>query len=1566
METTLLSRERKITLPKGNGDLLKVALLVILILAVRLLFAEGLAVNYSSIDVKALKKWDTNCDVRNRLNWGTEVDPGNFTGVIWDSSNPKRVMKVNIQGKELSNSINLNDLPTLVEFDASNNLLQSLEVVNHQILSKLNISNNQLTILDVSLCVSLATLYCQSNKLGLLSMFNSTTLKTIDCSDNLLPELYPPAAAPVKYLYANNNSIPFSKLPLPNATHVTYTYAPQNPVFLSSTQSIGYTIDYSSEATIGAKPTTFSWFKNKTQIFGASGSTYKPVSAGSYTCKMTNAKFPGLTIETNAVTITVDPDDTNGDGYHDGDVAALNQIRSASHLLVENWLAGQHSSWTGITWDSTYPKQVHAINIPDKEITGELDISPFSSLAWIMLDNNYITSLTTTGLARLSSMSINDNLIKNLNVSGLTTLNELNCEHNLLENIQFGNNPSLKYVYCNRNHLASLDLSSLAELKEIDCSNNYLTSLDLSACSKIYLAYCNINFLTSLTIDPALKYLNCSNNQISSIDLSGASLLFLLNISNNKFYEIDLSDATDLKFFYCSRNYFAFSKMPSPDLFQDPEYDPQYACNLPIEAGLRYLIDYSSEEVIFGISSGFEWYKNNVLIEGAEGSTLNVANYGEGRYYCVITNAKFPGVRNYTSVVTITGTEQQIIGETAYNMKYNPTTIELTHSATSGLPLTYRLLSGSSCTVSGNSITITGVGTSIIIVSQEGNDEYKPVDLTLTITIQKADEIIPDINNIDITFGAEDIIIQVSTPHGFPITFFTENTDAVNIEGNIIHILKAGGAIVYASHTGNEYYNGDEEMFIIFIDKADDPILGVEDMTFTYGDPSIEIHPYTEEGFPVVITSSNPDIITVEDNRLTIVGAGTCKIILQHTGDDSYNERSLMVNVTVNHAVQTAPHFANLYRSINDPDTIITNVTDQGLPIYFSTSNGYVARVNSNVLEFVTVGETVITAFNLGNNKYLPFSESFTVTVSAQPKQTQNITNFNNMELIATSPYFPLNGATSSGFPLTYTASNNCVEINGNRATVKNSGIVEITAHQAGNETYYPVEKTITVEILKVAQTITGLNNLFKSTNSAPFNLNGTASSALDISYTSSNPEIASVSGSTVTIHAEGETTILAIQEGSWQYLPVTTEIKLTVSAANKLVDVITSPQNFELLFGVQSMRINVRSESGLPVAISSSNVHVISIEDDLLKVNNAGNATIYLSTEGNDLYAPTEKSFVVTVKKANQFIDHFDPITLKIDSEPFTLIADASSGEQVEYLLDDESVATISGNIITPVGAGTTLLIAYHEGNENYLPVVDTVEVVVLRNKLTQSVDLFDIEATYGDETVELPLKTSAGLDITYTVEDAKIASISGNILTIVEAGETFILATQGGNDLFEPFSWKGAFVVNKAQQMISGLNDLNLKTDDQPIELNGETTSGLTVLYQSSDPKIASIEGNKLRIHTVGEVIVTASQSGNSNYLPAANITFKVVVTTTTGFDRESEMRIHVYPNPSKGILNFNLQGAGTVSVYDMNGKMVFTEKFGDQFHHQTNVQQLRAGVYHFVVTQPGKRFVSSVVLN
>ncbi len=145
----------------------------------------------------------------------------------------------------------------------------------------------------------------------------------------------------------------------------------------------------------------------------------------------------------------------------------------------------------------------------------------------------------------------------------------------------------------------------------------------------------------------------------------------------------------------------------------------------------------------------------------------------------------------------------------------------------------------------------------------------------------------------------------------------------------------------------------------------------------------------------------------------------------------------------------------------------------------------------------------------------------------------------------------------------------------------------------------------------------------------------------------------------------------------------------------------------------------------------------------------------------------------------------------------------------------------------------------------------------------------------TYSDPQFAISGTSSSGLPVSFSSSNSLVATVSGNIVTIVGAGTAVITADQSGNTFFNPApSVQQTLVVNKANQTIT-FNPLPSKSViDVPFSLSASSSSGLAVNYVSLNTSVASISGNTVSIVGAGVTTITASQTGNTNYNPASNV--------------------------------------------------------------------------------------------
>jgi Gluconolactonase len=405
-----------------------------------------------------------------------------------------------------------------------------------------------------------------------------------------------------------------------------------------------------------------------------------------------------------------------------------------------------------------------------------------------------------------------------------------------------------------------------------------------------------------------------------------------------------------------------------------------------------------------------------------------------------------------------------------------------------------------------------------------------------------------------------------------------------------------------------------------------------------------------------------------------------------------------------------------------------------------------------------------------------------------------------------------------------------------------------------------------------------------------------TASSGLPVTvFTSSNPAVATISGTTVTIVGAGTTTITASQAGNSLYQAAADVSQvLTVKKADQIITFAPIP-DVAYRYPSISYTPTVSSSSGLPIILTSSDAIVSSVSGNSLVLKNVGTTTITATQAGNTNYNSATVTQTLTITKASQTIT-FDPIPTKVYSSGaiFALPGYTSAGLFITYTSSNPAVATVSANTVTLVGSGTTEITATQSGNANFTAaasVTQTLTVTAAVQYIFFSLDPY----TFGDPDLTLTEFATSSLPITYTSSNPNVATIVGNTVTIVGAGNSLITASQAGD-----YRWLAAqpvsrsLIVNKANQTITFDALADRSISDGSLTLAGVSSSDLDVVYASSNPAVAIVSGNVLTVIGAGSTTITASQPGNSNYNAALDIVRQLTVTKgvqTITFDALTE---------------------------------------------------------------------------
>ncbi len=359
---------------------------------------------------------------------------------------------------------------------------------------------------------------------------------------------------------------------------------------------------------------------------------------------------------------------------------------------------------------------------------------------------------------------------------------------------------------------------------------------------------------------------------------------------------------------------------------------------------------------------------------------------------------------------------------------------------------------------------------------------------------------------------------------------------------------------------------------------------------------------------------------------------------------------------------------------------------------------------------------------------------------------------------------------------------------------------------------------------------------------------------------------------------------------------------------------------------------------------------------DGFIAVNAELNSTFGIAFNSNNaMFIADNLNNRIRKVTATQAIA-FSALPSKTYGDPtFSLSATASSGLTVTYTSSDPTVATISGNTITIVGAGTTTITCSQTGNSDFDPASNIPQILTI-NKSSQQITFSALASkTYGDAPFSLNAIASSGLTVTYTSSDQTVATINGNAVTIIGAGETTIIAKQAGNSNFDSAAYiPQILTINKSPQQIA-FSALDSKTyGDSPFSLNAAANSGLAVTYTSSDPKVAAVTGNTVTIVGVGAIIITASQVGDKNFYAAPDATQNLLISPITGIDKK--IATVFYPNPATGEIYYVTPTNEPVSVQiiDLLGRVLKQEEFSAGGELRIELNGLSSGSYFLKAIQ------------
>ncbi|WP_296885884.1 Ig-like domain-containing protein [uncultured Methanobrevibacter sp.] len=833
--------------------------------------------------------------------------------------------------------------------------------------------------------------------------------------------------------------------------------------------------------------------------------------------------------------------------------------------------------------------------------------------------------------------------------------------------------------------------------------------------------------------------------------------------------------------------------------------------------------------------------KNGTVTAVGEGNAIITVTVGDDKIFA----------KNSTTVnVTVSRipTEITVANETLEMNPLDIAAINATLKPAEAGSLTYNTTNSSVAIVLFGNIIAAGEGEATITVSFNGTAKYAPSEKTINVTVTKIPTEI-SVNETAIEMNPLDTaaINATLTPAGAgSLSYVSSNTSVATVILGQIVALGEGEATITVSFNGNIRYAAAENKTI--------------DVTVTKIPTEITVENETLDMIPLDIAAINATLTPAEAGYLTYnttnssvaivlfgnifaVGEGEATITVSFNGTERYAASEKTIDVTVT-KIPTEISVNETAIEMNPLDTAAINATltpaGAGFLSYVS-SNSSVATVILGQIVALGEGEATITVLFNGNIIYAA-AENKTIDVTVKKIPTEITIENTTIEMA------PLDIAPA-GANLTNNASNlflNYVSSNSSVAIVILGEIIALSEGEAtitvsfnGTTRYAAAEnKTIEVKVKKIPTEITVESDAIEMNPWDVVSAGAKLTPGLDIelNYTSSDANVATVVLGEIVAVGEGEATITVSFNGDIRYAAAeskTIDVKVTkipteITIENTTIEMAPldiAPTGADLI-----------NASNLFLNYVSSNSSVATVVLGQIVAVGEGTATITVSFNGNARYIAAEnKTIEVTVKKIpTEITINNETMDLKVlDAVPSGAKLTPGLDLTLSYSTSNSSVATVVLGEIVAVGEGTATITVSFNGDIRY---------AAAENKtITVTVSLRDVSVIVENDTLDLTVDDTYTINaitdpaflkyltIKYTSSDESVATVAQNgTVTAVGEGTAIITVSAGGGKVYVINSTNVTVTVNR----IGYEPDVTLDDKTLTVEVPENATGDITLI--------------------------------------------------------------------------------------------------------------------------------------
>jgi uncharacterized protein YjbI with pentapeptide repeats len=789
-------------------------------------------------------------------------------------------------------------------------------------------------------------------------------------------------------------------------------------------------------------------------------------------------------------------------------------------------------------------------------------------------------------------------------------------------------------------------------------------------------------------------------------------------------------------------------------------------------------------------------------------------------------------------------------GITPYNLN-DPTAADTTTG------FTFVSSNTSVATISGRTVTITGVGSSVITASQAATSNHVQLDISATLVVSPSTPVIT-LAPITKPYGSASFRLEPTSTNtdrngsGGVFSFSSSLPSVASIvDTSFVSINGLGDTTISISQTASSNFNASSGSVVITVIKGT-PVLSTlsvySNRTYKAAPFSIIDRPTSASDGVITYSSNNENAATIDNSGIiTLVGAGYVNFTATQASTAFYESTTKVSNTMTVHRyvsplTRVSPTEDTITKIYGDPYFIVSATNESSGAFTYETSNSSVAGIinsTTGVISVISVGTATITAKRAETLQFTTSPISWTVQVNRATTTLSGLIVDSSYNVTAAP--FTVTASSPSDGAVTYALqdpSSNILTIHptSGLVTLRSPGSAVIVASQAQGTLYEAPPSISTLITVRSAGNALQGATITSTASFANVNLNG-----------------ASLSGVTITN-------------------TVFTDVKLVSANLTNAVIVSANFSNADLS-GANLTGANITGASFATASLKNADLSGAVLTSTVFTNSDLSGAKL----NGVDA---SGASF------ANAKLTNVDLTGAKLENVNFTNtnikganIADVSFSPLQKLQLLRNSDNRDIGQIIIPEVSGTTILSAISESsplrNIANLNIENSVVSIVIPQTSTSPSDILPnvvLNVTTSDKFY-LPINESEY----FQIDGIKYYTLSGVVRNYIT------------NEIVEVINYNGKSVWLLAGSLVGIVlqtNPLNtapfvvtsskLYTDTTPFSPIIFPTSNSTspIVYSSNNTAVATIHPTTGEITltgtSAGPVIFTATQVQNATYEP------------------------------------------------------------------------------------------------